>query len=262
MIDLTGLRFGHLTVIERGVLLPRGVLTWMVICDCGNHSMVRSELLRKGATTTCGCRMGCRTRLIDLTGRKFHMLKVVKRAGELRSKSGGTVPLWEVICDCGTTKTMRGAVLRNGQVRSCGCMGHHGMYGTPEYGAWRSMIDRCTNPRTEHYRLYGGRGITVCQSWMESFPAFLKDVGLRPSQTHSLDRYPNNATGNYEPGNVRWATRKDQARNKRNCHVLTVEGESLTLAEWTERLGCSQSTIRERLRRGWTPSDAVNTPVP
>jgi ribosomal protein S30 len=133
------------------------------------------------------------------------------------------------------------------------------MYGTPEYNAWRSMIQRCNNPRTRSWKNYGARGIKVHPGWEENFEGFLADVGPRPSRRHSLDRIDNE--GDYEPGNVRWSTPKVQARNKRTSRVLTVRGESATLAEWAERTGIGRSTIRQRLERGWSEERAVTEPA-
>ena len=117
----------------------------------------------------------------------------------------------------------------------------HGCTGTPTYRAWQDMIQRCYNPRRTRYPMYGGRGITVCQRWRESFEAFLKDMGTSPSPRHSIDRIDNN--GNYEPGNLRWATAKEQSRNQRRNRVLTYQGETLCIAEWAERLGVAYATL-------------------
>jgi hypothetical protein len=205
-------------------------------------------------------------RLIDLTGQRLGKLLVLHRTASFRYRDK-LIPAWLCRCDCGREAVIRGASLRPSKGRktgtqSCGCLHvKHGMYGTPEYSAWQSMRGRCENPKMGNYYLYGGRGISVCERWSASFEAFLKDMGLRPSPDHSLDRYPNN-DGNYEPGNCRWATRKQQQRNRRTCHVLTVNGVSATLAEWAERTGLGKGTIRERVRRGWSPERATGTTVP
>lgn len=129
-----------------------------------------------------------------------------------------------------------------------------------EYHAWAAMKVRCSNSNCKDWYLYGGRGISVCAKWRTSFEAFFQDVGARPSPTHSLDRYPN-ANGNYEPGNVRWATRKQQARNwSRRNRLFTHSGESLTLSEWAERLGMSRESLRDRIDGGWPISLALTTP--
>ena len=118
------------------------------------------------------------------------------------------------------------------------------------------MIQRCCNPSNNAYHYYGGRGITVCEQWRDSFETFLADVGLRPSNQHSLDRYPNN-DGNYEPGNVRWATRMEQAINKRSNRWITAHGKTMTVSEWSRELGILDKTIYYRLSAGWSAEAAI-----
>jgi hypothetical protein len=126
--------------------------------------------------------------------------------------------------------------------------GHHARgHKTPEYNAWDRMKARCYNPKYENYKWYGAKGITVCDRWLNSFENFLSDVGFRPSKEHSLDRFPNKF-GNYEPGNVRWATRKEQARNTTRNRFITYNGETKTVVEWCEVLNLNQYTVRNRLQ--------------
>jgi hypothetical protein len=135
----------------------------------------------------------------------------------------------------------------------------HGLSKTPEYGAWRNMVRRCTHPGHPNYADYGGRGIVVCASWRESFSAFLAEVGSRPSADHEIDRV-DNALG-YEPGNVRWATRTEQNRNTRKTMWVTVRGEHMALATAAERFGVvDRVTVRRRVLAGWTDEDAVLRP--
>lgn len=129
----------------------------------------------------------------------------------------------------------------------------------PEYDIWCSMIARCTRQGTTGYEDYGGRGISVCKSWLDSFPRFYADMGPRPSAQHSIDRFPNN-DGNYEPGNCRWATRKQQQRNRSDNRQVVVGDVAMTLAEWSEKTGIPSPTIRWRLNQGWRPIDAVSKP--
>lgn len=130
----------------------------------------------------------------------------------------------------------------------------------PERQNWRAMIRRCTDERHPHYARYGGRGVVVCQAWLDSFNTFLRDVGSRPSARHTLDRINND--GNYEPGNVRWATWEEQLRNRGDYNnVLTAFGESKTISEWCERFGLWPSTVRKRIARGWSPEEALTKPI-
>lgn len=195
--------------------------------------------------------------MIDLTGKRFGDLVVRWRVGS-RANGRGTTPTWLAACDCGAVAVVTGANLRGGHTKSCGCRAiRHGLYGTPEYRAYMAMVRRCVNPTNRKWRDYGGRGIAVCDRWRgrDGFRVFVEDMGPRPTTKHSLDRINNN--GNYEPGNCRWATPTQQQNNKRTSRVLTVGGESASVAEWARMTGVGKSTIKERLRRGWTPDRAV-----
>jgi hypothetical protein len=129
---------------------------------------------------------------------------------------------WNCRCACGNTGTVAASNLRRGISRSCGCLMReavgarnrkHGGRGTREYNAWQAMIQRCGNANHVAFKNYGGRGIVVCNQWISSFEAFIAHVGARPSALHSLDRIDNDR--GYEPGNVRWATSSEQAKNRR-----------------------------------------------
>jgi len=175
-------------------------------------------------------------------------------------------------CDCGAKNSVRLDSLRSGAISSCGCWhdessrqhnikhGHLAIGGPrAEHKAWVGMIDRCHNPKHQSFRHYGARGISVCQEWRDSFESFLSHVGRRPSDVLSIDRI--NVNGNYEPGNVRWADIKTQARNTRNNRIVHANGETLTMAEWVERSGITRRIIEGRMARGWTPEMAINTPA-
>lgn len=158
-------------------------------------------------------------------------------------------------CSCGHEWPVRHRSLVDGGTTQCRyCKRRkppgttHGRKFTPEYNAWQLMKDRCLNPNNNYYQNYGGRGISVCQRWAGSFPNFLEDVGNRPSDRYSLDRVDVN--GNYEPGNVRWATRAEQAVNKRNNVRMKVGDENLTVAEWCRSLSVAAATIYRHLNAG------------
>jgi len=203
---------------------------------------------------------------LDLTGQMFGRLIVEQRDGKQNGHR-----IWRCRCTCTAATVVYIPVshLRSGNTTSCGCVKREGArerarkhdgYGSPEYRAWIAMIQRCTNAKLAGFHNYGGRGIKVCANWQKSFAAFLVDVGQRPSEQHSLDRYPDN-DGHYEPGNVRWATRKEQAHNSRKVRCVTVDGLTLPISEWARRVGLSMTTLHSRLTKlGWTPERAVATP--
>lgn len=131
---------------------------------------------------------------------------------------------------------------------------------TKVHRAWKAIVGRCGNPNNKSYHRYGGRGIKVCQRWLDSFEAFFSDVGFPPSPEHSIDRIDND--GDYEPGNVRWADKWTQARNKRNNLRVTIDGVTKCLAEWCEERGLNYGAISNRITRdGWEPSLALSVSI-
>ena len=137
----------------------------------------------------------------------------------------------------------------------------HGFDGTPTYRSWGrswgAMKTRCLNPKAEAYKNHGARGITVCERWL-TFENFLADMGVRPEGTE-LERIDNN--GNYEPGNCRWATRKEQANNRRSNVLLTVNGKTQTAQAWADEFGLSLQALRHRMKVGWSLEEIQSTPV-
>ena len=150
----------------------------------------------------------------------------------------------------------------------CKCKGHtvervglstHDGTGTRLYKIWRGMIERCCRPAHAHYKDYGGRGITVCDEWKEFVPFRDWANGNGYADSLTIDRKDHN--GNYCPENCRWSTMKEQQNNKRNNHLVTLNGVSHTITEWSEILGIKKTTIKERLKCGWTDEQALTTPV-
>lgn len=132
------------------------------------------------------------------------------------------------------------------------------MVGTPEYSSWRGMIERCENPNHRQFKDYGGRGVTVCPEWRQSFTAFVRDMGPRPAGC-SVERRKNHL--GYTQENCYWSSRKEQARNKRNNRLLTAKGQTKTLAEWSEETGLHYVTIVTRIdRHKWPVEKALTTP--
>jgi hypothetical protein len=195
-------------------------------------------------------------------GKRFGRLVVLGRA------ASASASRWLCRCDCGADHVASASHLVCGDTKSCGCLNRdataqrslkHGAARnrteTTEYRIWRNMLQRCR----EHPE-YAGRGIGVCDAWMTSFATFLVDVGPRPSSEHSLDRYPDN-NGNYEPGNVRWATRREQMRNTRDNVMVVVGVATMTLTEAAEKAGLTLSTVHQRLNKlGWPIDRALGLP--
>lgn len=176
--------------------------------------------------------------------------------------------LWEFKCDCGKITQKIDCNASRGQVKSCGCqrtdsnkerMTTHGLCKTPEYQIYHGMKQRCCNPDERAFPNYGGRGIKVCDRWLEGFENFIADMGPRPSKKHSIDRIDNN--GNYEPGNCRWTTIDVQLFNRRTTSFVTYEGVTKPIREWCAELNMKLVTFKGRIRRGWTVEKLINQPV-
>lgn len=199
-----------------------------------------------------------KSRLINLVGQTFGRLTVLARA-ENTSKGDAR---WRCECDCGITTIVYGYNLQTGNSRSCGCLKRemltkHGHLDTPTYHTWEGMKQRCANQRSKQYSRYGGRGIKICEQWME-FSNFLADMGERP-EGMSLDRRENSK--GYFKSNCRWSTPSEQQRNTRRNRLITMNGETHCVTEWCEKLKIKRYVVDTRLRRGWTEAQALYTPV-
>ena len=258
--DLTGLRFGRLTVIEldhKEQCKSGTRIYWRCRCDCGKITVVKGYSLTSGVTRSCGClhRQEVSERCLqDLTGLKFGRLTVIERA-----PSKGKDTRWRCKCDCGNEVVVRGNDLKRGATQSCGCLHRggnhktHGMTNTNIYRTWKGIKDRCFKPNSTSYKNYGGRGITMFPAWIEDFQAFYDYVSKLPhfgEVGYSLDRINND--GDYEPGNVRWADQKTQNRNTRRNHIVEYQGQKMTLTEAAEKSKISVQSLRGRIQRGET----------
>jgi len=204
--------------------------------------------------------------IIDLVGQRYGRLVVIERAEDQVFPSGNRKAKWLCRCDCGETVTVLGCHLRSGNTNSCGCLqremsaqrntthGHRkGSRVSPEYKAWADMLTRCYNPNQQHSRYYGGRGITVCQEWRESFENFLADMGPHPGKGYSLER--DDVNGPYCQQNCRWATQPEQSRNKRNNIWVTYNGQRMVMTDAAKAAGLKKGTLLRRIKCGWPESD-------
>lgn len=266
--DLTGMRFGRLTVLRRGednvAKSGRHEKTWVCKCDCGRDTIAQSNNLKSGHTVSCGCaRKDIGEKLTqDLTGMRFNRLTVIRPAE--KSRTGET--RWVCRCDCGKETIVQSNNLKSGLVKSCGCYRHdylveahtiHGETGTRLYNIWTKMRDRCDDKNNKNY---GGRGILVCKEWNESFESF-RDWAIANGYREDLtiDRIDNNK--GYSPDNCRWTGVKEQARNRRSNRVITFNGETHILVEWAEITGLPRSTLYNRIvKYSWPIERALTEP--
>jgi hypothetical protein len=209
----------------------------------------------------------------NLSGMIFSRLKVLELDG-LKLIGKQYRQFYKCQCECGNIIICRRTGLLGKyphNTSSCGCLQKenayiiHTIHGatqnnekTPEFSAWQDMKARCLNSNHKCFHRYGGRGITVYSEWIDSFEKFISYIGLRPSNKYSLDRINND--GNYEPGNVRWATKKEQSNNRSDCIYLTYNDNKLTLQEWSSITGISSRGLKKRLDRGMSIYDVLNTP--
>ena len=169
-------------------------------------------------------------------------------------------------CECGAHKSINVYNLIAGKSTSCGCGANygsgvttHGLSSTPTYKTWKAMKARCYQQSHKNFSDYGGRGVKVCERWLNNAADFIADMGERPSSLHSIDRI--NSNGDYEPSNCRWVTQKEQMRNTRRSSTIEHEGRTMTVAAWADELGVLESTLHHRLYAGWSAKDTIEKPV-
>ncbi len=266
--NISGQRFGRLVAIERD-FSRKDRTYWICKCDCGRSVSTATINLKRGLTQSCGClhkeQMSQRL-LNDLTNKKFGKLTVLERA---ESRNGET--FWKCRCECGNIKEVNASKLKNGHTRSCGCIigssqkkyaKTHGKSKTRIYRIYKKMKRRCYIKTEAYYFNYGGRGITVCDEWLgdkgfENFYNWAMNNGY--TEKLSIDRIDNDM--GYNPSNCRWATEKEQANNRRTNSYLTHNGETKTIAEWSDLTGISTGVLYYRKKHGWSDEKCLTTKV-
>jgi hypothetical protein len=237
----------------------------MVTIICPDHGPFEQRAdahMRGKGCRACANEIESKRTLLDLTGRRFGLLTVLRR------KHDGKRMHWWCRCDCGTEKIVQSVALRSGSTKSCGCAKSelisaintkHGKSGRadPTYTTWLAMYKRCNSPDESHAPRYRDRGISVCKEWRD-FSTFYSDMGKRP-KGKSLDRIDNDK--GYCKENCRWATPREQSLNRCNNRMITAFGRTMTLSEWAKESGLFRSVIARRLDKGWAPEDAVSRPT-
>lgn len=205
------------------------------------------------------------SRLQDLTGKRFGRLVVLERAESVNGRT-----MWKCKCDCGVECVKESYSLKIGDTRSCGCLHKdiikitskkHGLSKHPLYKRYLKIKERCYNPNNKSYKDYGGRGIKMCDEWLNDFVAFYNwamengyEKGLE------IDRIDNNK--GYSPDNCRFVDRTIQANNRRTSHYLTLNGQTKTIANWSKEIHIDHSVIEQRVNKlGWSDEKALTTPV-
>jgi len=199
----------------------------------------------------------------DLLGERFGSLVVIQYVG-LNYKLCSE---WLCVCDCKKKVLVAGSLLINNNTKSCGCLlknvlitrnTTHGMTNTSEHNTWRGIKGRCLNQNSHNYADYGGRGITVCERWINSFENFFEDMGLKPSSKHSIERIDNNK--GYSKENCRWATDTEQCNNRRSSIKIEYNGETYTLRQWCQIKSLNYKNTWQRIKRdNWSPERAFAT---
>lgn len=189
---------------------------------------------------------------IDMTGATLSGVNVIAKAGSHKGKV-----VWQCLCTCGALFEAVGTALRSGKTKGCKpcskarvieAITKHGLVGSREYHSYNAMKSRCLNPSDKRYPRYGGRGISICDRWLESFSNFIADMGMQPSAEHSIERIDCDKW--YEPANCVWATRFEQANNRSNNTRIEIGGRTQTLTQWSRESGVNRTVILRRMKRG------------
>ena len=249
----SGTRFGKLTVVKEVEKIGKN-RRFLCKCDCGNETTVPLRDLRSGHTKTCGCRNLDLRRISidDYIGKRYGMLVII---GEGKQELGKRYKV-KCQCDCGSIKDYSLLNLLNPKMptRSCGCARdiHEGIKARCKeklYMTYSNMKQRCFNPNTPNYYNYGGRGITICDEWIDSYEAF-RNWALNNGYDEGLTLDRENNDGNYEPSNCRWVNMKVQSNNKRDNTRITYLGETHSVSEWSDITGIRASRISARYKKG------------
>lgn len=263
LIDLTGQRFGSLVVLEKteSRKVKHGtVARWKCKCDCGKIKVVDGTGLREGRIKTCG------THKKEYIGQRYGRLVVLEELKTTR-KNGVNTRWFKCKCDCGNIVNVRQSNLVT-ETRSCGCYKRdsarerqtiHGMNGTRVWNIYYQMKQRCYNTNHTEYHNYGGRGITICDEWLDEndgakrFFEWASANGYKDNLT--IDRVDNNR--GYSPDNCRWVTRYEQSRNRRTNVIVEYKGQQMILKDFSKLTGVNRNTASKMLKQGKSVDEIV-----
>ncbi len=265
--EAVGKKYGKLTCIEYSHMEHGVGYFFKFRCDCGNEVLCCLSKVRNGYVNSCGCLQKEKARQAvfrDLTGQKFNHLTVIKYVGRKNKKT-----IWHCVCDCGNEKDVDSNSLISGNTKACGCHQYdglekrrtHGKSKTRLYRIWSNMKSRCYYPNAKYFENYGGRGIRVCDEWINDFVKFYEwamENGYSDNLT--IDRIDND--GNYSPTNCQWVTRSTQMNNVRNNRIIEYNGKEQTLAEWAVELEMPYYILNGRINSlNWDINRAFETPI-
>lgn len=262
--DIAGQRFGRLVALAPCDKDKNGHYIWLCRCDCGKEITVSSTNLLTMHTTSCGCTRhtnGATKKLAkidkEIKGRVINGILIIERHHQ--DARGAWV--WSCRCHCGNIFYTYPKDIKSNHTSSCGCIKgnyKHGLYKDKKYSVWCGMLSRCNCPTCEAYPNYGGRGITVCEEWLEfiNFNDWAEHSGYEEGL--ELDRIDNESS--YSPDNCRWVTHTENNRNKRTNRYITYKGDTKCTAEWAEILGVNTGLLLNRLNNNWSFEDIIETP--
>lgn len=266
--EYIGKKFGKLTITALDSLKKNGTPVFAVDCECGStYLKCGLDKLVSGKTTDCGCSK----RNIEMIGKRFGRLVVVEKTEQRKRRS----VVWKCLCDCGNFFFAETRKLNEGKIKSCGCIikeRQHFAIGTPIYWCWNEMNNRCHSKRKDLFRIYGSRGISVCDEWNRKNPkgfsnfydwaivnGWSEEKLPNGRRKYTLDRIDNDK--GYSPDNCRFVTDEIQTENKRNRQGMIYNGEYMLLTKIADINNIPRSVFSRRIRDGWTLEEAINMPI-
>lgn len=255
-IDITGQKFHKLTAIEFNHI-KNNMHFWLFKCDCGKSIIAYKSDVLFGNKKSCGCDNIKRK---DIAGKKFNKLTAIK----FSHMDENYCQFWLFKCDCGNEKIIKMRNVELGTTVSCTChirklTTKHGYTNNPVFNIWKKIKARCHDSNDQAYAYYGGRGLSMSEEWKDSFDTFVRDMGVRPSKNHSIDRIDNDI--GYSKENCKWSTKHEQQMNRRNTIYVDYNGEKVKLFELCEKINVDYvRTFKRIMYYGWDIEKSITTP--